>query len=78
MQTLEEIEAAPKALLAPGDISEYLQIDAQAFRIQAREDKKNRTDSFGFPVIVIGNRVKIPKEPFVKFMKGEKQMDVQR
>lgn len=72
MKTLEEIEKSPKALLAPLDISDYLQIDAHAFRIQVREDKKNRTDSFGFPVMVIGNRIKIPKDPFLKFMRGEK------
>lgn len=71
MQTLEDIEKIPKALLAIMDIRDYLGIDANAFRKQAHKDKKNHTDSFGFPVMVIENRVKIPKEPFVKFMRGE-------
>jgi hypothetical protein len=72
MQTLDDIEAIPKSMLAVMDVREYLGCDANTFRIQAREDKKNRTDSFGFPVMVIGNRIKIPKEPFIKFMRGEK------
>ena len=71
MQTLEDIEAIPKNVLTIMDIRDFLGVDANAFRAQAREDKKNHTDSFGFPVMIIGNLVKIPKQPFIKFMKGE-------
>ncbi|MVB11353.1 hypothetical protein CAFE_20670 [Caprobacter fermentans] len=70
MQTLDDIEQIQKNMLSIMDVREYLNADANTFRYQAREDKKNHTDSFGFPVIIIGNRIKIPKEPFLKFMRG--------
>ena len=76
MQTLEDIERIPKNLLSIMDVVEYLQVEPNTFRIQARQDKKEHIDSFGFPVMIIGNRVKIPKEPFVKFMKGERYTQV--
>lgn len=71
MRTLEEIESMSKNILSPEDVCSYIGGDAHFFRNTARKDKKNHTDSFGFPVMVIGCRVKIPKEPFVKYMRGE-------
>ena len=69
MQTLKDIEAIPKDILTIEDIRDYLNCDSNAFRFQAHEDPAK----IGFPVIVIGTRVKIPKIPFIKFMKGETQ-----
>jgi hypothetical protein len=71
MQTLEDIEKIPKNMLSVMDVREFLCVDAFVFRQQVRKDKKNHTDSFGFPVILVGERIKIPKEPFVKFMHGK-------
>jgi hypothetical protein len=31
----------------------------------------NNPEKLGFPVIKVGNRVKIPKQPFLKIMRGE-------
>jgi len=67
MQTLKDIEAIPKDMLTIMDVREYLDCDANSFRTQARTDPSK----LGFPVIVICNRIKIPKIPFIKFMKGE-------
>lgn len=67
MQTLKDIEAISKDLLTIMDIRDYLDCDANAFRLQAHKDPSK----IGFPVIVIGSRVKIPKIPFIKFMRGE-------
>lgn len=71
MQTIEDIEKIPKTMLSVMDVREFLCVDAFVFRQQVRKDKKNHTDSFGFPVILVGERIKIPKEPFVKFMHGQ-------
>lgn len=67
MQTLKDIEEIPKDMLTIMDIRDYLECDANSFREQARKDPSK----LGFPVIVICNRIKIPKIPFIKFMKGE-------
>lgn len=73
MITLEEVEACPKTVLVPADIAGILQIDAQDIRDQAREDKRTGKNSFGFPIIVAKRRIKIPKIPFIKYMRGELQ-----
>lgn len=71
MTTLEEIEAIEDTVLVPSDIAGILHIDAQDIRRQIQKDKKTEENSFGFPVIFVGNRIKIPKIPFIKFMRGE-------
>lgn len=67
MQTLQDIEAHTGEFLTPKDVAKVLGCDAQTIRIQA-----NRCpERLGFPVSVIGTRVKIPKQGFLRFMKGE-------
>ena len=65
--TLEQIENLEKNMLIPTDIAGYLGADTYAFTIQAKQD----SSKLPFPVMIIGNRVKIPKVPFVKVMRGE-------
>ena len=64
---LRRIEALPKDMLVPTDICKYLGCCAYAINV-ATENGKN---PFPFPVIRIGRRVRIPKMPFVKAMRGE-------
>lgn len=64
--TLKDIEAIPKELLVPDDVSKFLGVDAQSIRNQARKDPH----MLGFPVIVVGERFKIPKEGFVRYVRG--------
>ncbi len=66
-KTLEEIEALPKDMLTPADVAGYLRCDPYAINVRA----KKYAQPFPFPVIVIGSRVKIPKFPFLKTMRGE-------
>lgn len=67
MQTLQEVENYTGEFLTPKDVAKVLGCDAQAIRIQA-----NRCpERLGFPVSIIGTRVKIPKAGFLRFMKGE-------
>lgn len=64
---LDRIEALPKTMLVPTDICKYLGCSAYTINV-ATENGKN---PFPFPVIRMGRRVRIPKEPFLKIMRGE-------
>lgn len=61
--TLKEIEAIEKTVLTPADVAPYLGTDPNSIRGQAQ----TAPDRLGFPVIVEGSRVKIPKDAFVFF-----------
>ena len=66
-EELDRIAALDKAMLAPTDVCRYLGCSAYAINV-ATEDGKN---PFPFPVIRINRRVRIPKEPFLKAMRGQ-------
>lgn len=68
--TLEEIRQSEKTMLTPADIAAILGCEPYAINIQVKEDIANGTNSLGFAVVKIGNRVKIPREAFIKFMEG--------
>ena len=65
--TLEEIEKLPKEMLVPSDIAKYLGCSPYTINVATRDGK----NPFPFPVIRIGSRVRIPKIPFIKAMRGE-------
>lgn len=65
--TLDELAALPVEVLTPAQVAPVLCLDQDTIRGQARTCPA----LLGFPVIVAGNRVKIPKRTFVKFMRGE-------
>lgn len=71
MQTLKEIEACESEFLTPKDISKILGCGDHSIRVQAARCP----EKLGFPVSVIGTRVKIPKQGFLRFMRGELQQD---
>lgn len=64
---LERIEKLDKDMLVPTDVAKYLGCCAYTINIATRDGK----NPFPFPVIRLGSRVKIPKIPFLKAMKGE-------
>ena len=64
---LDRIAALNKDMLVPTDICKYLGCSAYTINIVTRDGK----NPFPFPVIRLGSRVKIPKIPFLKAMKGE-------
>jgi len=53
-----------REFFTPQDVSFVLKTDPQTIRICARQ----RPELLGFPVILIGNRVKIPRIPFLRCM----------
>lgn len=68
--TFEEIERSEKECLIPKDIAPVLGVNPYTINVQVKEDKKNGTNSFPFPTILIGTRVKIPRRAFVEAMKN--------
>ena len=65
--TLEGIEALPTEVLTCEMVCKVLHTDPNTLRAQAQDDP----DRLDFPVIVVKRRVKIPKQPFLKYMRGE-------
>lgn len=61
--TMDEIKASDRDDLTLADIAEAIHADQQAIRMQARTDPA----ALGFPVSVIGTRVKVPRIPFLQF-----------
>lgn len=64
--TLDEIENSPKEVLTCKDVAEVLACNPGTLHMQAVE----QPEKLGFPVIVMGSRVKIPRKPFLNFMNG--------
>ena len=64
---LDRIAALDKEMLVPTDIAKYLGCSPYSINV-ATEDGRN---PFPFPVIRMGRRVRIPKQPFLKAMMGE-------
>lgn len=65
--TLEELEMLDKEMLVPTDIAPILGCSPYSINV-ATKDGKN---PFPFPVVRMGTRVRIPKRPFIKAMRGE-------
>lgn len=66
-EELRRIEALDKEMLVPTDICKYLGCSAYTINVATRDGR----NPFPFPVIRLGTRVKIPKMPFLKAMRGE-------
>lgn len=62
--TLKDVVNMDKAYLTPAEAAEILECDPHAIRVAA----KKAPEQLRFPTILIGNRVKIPRLPFVEFM----------
>ena len=67
--TIEELKQMDVNLLTPAQAAEVLGISAQSIRVCARQ----RPDLLGFPVMVYGSRVKVPRLPLIDFLEGEKK-----
>lgn len=67
--TLTEVERMDVATLTPAQVASVLHSEPQLIRVAARQ----RPELLGFDVIIVGNRVKIPREAFVAFMRGRRK-----
>ena len=66
MRTLQEVKASEKEMLVPSDIAPILHCDQYSINLQAKKDPSK----LGFPVVVLGSRVKIPRAAFIRFCEG--------
>ena len=71
---ISDIENIDKIMLTATDVAPLLGFDANSIRLQAREDPS----LLGFPVVVAGTRVQIPKEGFLSFMRYGRPIIVQQ
>ena len=69
--TFEEIKASDKEMLIPADICDILGVDKYSINVQVKQDKRTGINSFPFPTMLIGSRVKIPRKAFIKAMEGD-------
>jgi len=65
--TLKDLEALETEVLTCKQIAPVLMANPATIHLQAMECP----EKLGFPVIVMGSRVKIPRIPFILFMNGE-------
>ena len=63
-KTMEELLASNKAYLTPCEVAGVLGTTDQQVRVCARQ----RPELLGFPTIIMGNRVKIPRIPFLEYL----------
>ena len=65
--TLDELEKLDKEMLVPADIAPILGCSPYSINVVTRDGK----NPFPFPIIRMGTRVRIPKKPFIKAIRGE-------
>ena len=65
--SLDDLKRIDREFLTPAQVAEILNCSAHGIRIWARQ----RPEQLGFPVCIIGTRVRIPKRPFIQFMEGK-------
>jgi len=63
--TLEQLEQFPGEVLTCAQVAPLIGANQHTLHLKAMEAPY----MLGFPVIRVGNRVKIPKRPFVTFMR---------
>ena len=64
MKTLADLCLSQKPFLTPDDVSGVLGSNPQTIRVTARQ----RPDLIGYEFTFVGNRMKIPRIPFLRFM----------
>ena len=65
--TLQELEQLETEVLTPNQVAPILGCQPYSINVAVRDGR----NPFPFPVIVMNKRVRIPKMPFLKAMRGE-------
>lgn len=65
--TLDEMARLDREILTCQDVAPILGANPATLHTQA----VSRPELLGFPVVVAGNRVKIPRTAFIRFMRGD-------
>jgi len=69
--TLTEMRQSDKVMLTPDEVSEVLGCNGYAINLQCKDDPRK----LGFPVCVLGTRVRIPRVAFIKWLDGVGMFD---
>lgn len=64
--TLDEIKTSTRLWLTADEVAPVIGCNPQAIRVQAHTDPLK----LGFPVVVIGRRVRIPRAGFIEAVGG--------
>ena len=64
--TLDDLRKVDRDWLLAREVAPILGTDPHSIRVAA----KVAPGRLGFPVCIIGSRVRIPKKPFIEFMEG--------
>ena len=67
---IEDILASTTPMLRPADVAPIIGCDPQ----WVRDTAKSNPAALGFPIIVVGTRVEIPRIPFLRFMGYEEEI----
>jgi hypothetical protein len=67
MNTLAELRNSTKEFLTPTDIAPLLGCNPYTINVQAKQDKSK----LGFPVVIMGSRVRIPRLGLIAFIEGK-------
>ena len=67
--TLDDLERLDKECLSPTEVACIIGCDPYNINLQVKADKANGINSFPFPTILLGTRVKIPRRAFIEAMK---------
>jgi hypothetical protein len=70
---LKDLEELPREYLLPAEVADVLGMHPQEIRDHIHTSIAKHERPYEFPVITVGNRIKIPKLAFIKYMKGEMQ-----
>lgn len=68
---IEELRESTKEVLTPSDVADVLGCDRYSLNLQAKEDIKRGVNSLGFEYSMIGNRMKIPRRAFLRWLEGK-------
>lgn len=66
--TLAEARESDKLFLTCDDVAKIMGCGAQSIRVQA----ETQPELIGFPISIIGRRIRIPRVPFLRFLGEEK------
>ena len=64
---MNDLRAIDREWLLAREVAPVLGTDPHSIRVAARL----APDRLGFPVCLVGSRVRIPKEPFIQFWEGK-------
>ena len=67
--TLHEIAKIERDFLTPKEVAQILKCNPYAINLAVKQGKAAKL--FPFPIVLIGNRAKIPKIPFLRAMGWE-------